>query len=78
MFHLNEKPLFNQKFSTMAEIHVQAKKKTGLLWFWIILFLLVLGAIVVYVMFRDNKQVQQQSRNQTSLQSNQRNTVYML
>ena len=38
----------------MAEIHVQAKKKTGTLWFWIVLFLLVIAAIVVYIMFRDD------------------------
>lgn len=62
----------------MAEIHVQAKKKTGLIWFWIVLFLLILGAIVVYVMFRDDKQVQQNIQDRTSfLQSAERNTVYM-
>ncbi|HJS56421.1 MAG TPA: hypothetical protein VJ765_17835 [Chitinophagaceae bacterium] len=38
----------------MAEIHVEAKKKTGTLWFWIVLFLLVIAAIVVYIMFRDD------------------------
>ena len=62
----------------MAEIHVQAKKKTGLIWFWIVLFLLVLGAIVAYVMLRDDKRVQQNTRNQTSLRSNEANTVYMI
>ena len=39
----------------MAEIHVQAKKKTSSMWFWIVLFLLLIGAIVVYVMLRDNR-----------------------
>jgi phosphotransferase system glucose/maltose/N-acetylglucosamine-specific IIC component len=49
----------------MAEIHVQAKKKTGTLWFWIVLFLLVIAAIVVYVMFRDGTLDQKNSNQPT-------------
>ena len=53
----------------MAEIHVQAKKKTSTMWFWIVLFLLLIGAIVAYVMLRDNKEVQTNTgKPTTSLQ----------
>jgi hypothetical protein len=38
----------------MAEIHVQAKKKNSASWLWILVFLLIIAAIVVYVAMRDN------------------------
>ena len=50
----------------MAEIHVQAKKKTSTMWFWIVLFLLLIGAIVAYVMLRDDKAVQTNSAKPTT------------
>jgi len=38
----------------MAEIHVQAKKKASSTWIWILVSLIIIAAIVVYVMMRDN------------------------
>ena len=52
----------------MAEIHVQAKKKASTMWFWIVLFLLLIGAIVAYVMLRDNKTLQTTEKPTTFLQ----------
>jgi len=63
----------------MAEIHVQAKKKAGLVWFWIVLFLVILAAIVVYVMYRDDKQVQQKVQTQSYFfNSNDKNIAYLM
>jgi bacteriorhodopsin len=39
----------------MAEIHVQAKKKASSTWIWILVSLIIIAAIAVYVMMRDNK-----------------------
>ncbi len=52
----------------MAEIHVQAKKKTSTMWFWIVLFLLLIGAIVAYVMLRDDKTGQSTTKPTTFLE----------
>jgi hypothetical protein len=38
----------------MAEIHVQAKKKASSAWLWILISLIIIAAVVVYVMMRDN------------------------
>ena len=38
----------------MAEIHVQAKKKAPSTWLWILVSLIIIAAIVVYMMMRDN------------------------
>jgi bacteriorhodopsin len=38
----------------MAEIHVQAKKNSSSTWLWILVSLLIIAAIVVYLMMRDN------------------------
>lgn len=41
----------------MAEIHVQTKKpSTNATWVWIVLALLVIGAVVYYMMTRNNNQ----------------------
>lgn len=46
----------NQKTSFMAEIHVQAKKQSSnSAWLWIVIALLIIGAIVYYLMNRDNQ-----------------------
>jgi hypothetical protein len=50
----------------MAEIHVEAKKKTTPLWFWIVLFLIVLGAIAAYVAFRDDDTLNRNTPQPTS------------
>jgi hypothetical protein len=40
----------------MAEIHVQAKKQSSnSAWLWIVIALLIIGAIVYYLMTRDNQ-----------------------
>jgi hypothetical protein len=53
----------------MAEIHVQPKKGTSSTWVWILLSLIIIAAIAVYILMRDNtaneKAVNKQ--NQTSL-----------
>lgn len=38
----------------MAELHVQAKKNTSSTWLWILVSLIIIAAIVVYLMMRDN------------------------
>jgi len=38
----------------MAELHVQAKKSNSSTWVWILISLVVIAAIVVYLMMRDN------------------------
>ena len=38
----------------MAEIHVQAKRNSSSTWLWILISLIIIAAIVVYVMMRDN------------------------
>jgi bacteriorhodopsin len=38
----------------MAEIHVQAKKNSSSTWLWILVSLIIIAAIVVYLMMRDN------------------------
>jgi len=43
-----------KKISLMAEIHVQPKRKTTPAWLWIVLALLVLGAIA-YFLLRNKK-----------------------
>ena len=41
----------------MAEIHVQTKKQSSSpVWLWIVLALLIIGAIVYYLMTRNNQQ----------------------
>ncbi|HEY0040112.1 MAG TPA: hypothetical protein VGB71_05575 [Flavisolibacter sp.] len=40
----------------MAEIHVQTKKRSSnSAWLWIVLALLIIGALVYYLMTRDNQ-----------------------
>ena len=40
----------------MAEIHVQAKKQSSnSAWLWIVIALLIIGAIVYYLMTRNNE-----------------------
>lgn len=51
----------------MAEIHVEAKKKTTPIWFWVILFLIILGALGAYIMFRDDKTPTTNTGTQSSL-----------
>jgi hypothetical protein len=51
----------------MAEIHVQAKKKASSTWIWILVSLIIIAAIAVYIMMRDNKVNEKTlSPNQTS------------
>lgn len=38
----------------MAEIHVQPKKRASSTWIWILLSLIIIAAIAVYVLMRDN------------------------
>ena len=38
----------------MAELHVQAKKNTSSTWLWILISLVIIAAIVVYMIMRDN------------------------
>ena len=38
----------------MAELHVQAKKNSSSTWVWILISLIIIAAIVVYLMMRDN------------------------
>jgi hypothetical protein len=39
----------------MAEIHVQAKKQSSNSWLWIVIALLAIGALVYYLMTRNNQ-----------------------
>ena len=38
----------------MAEIHVQAKKSTTSTWLWILVSLIIIAAVAVYILMRDN------------------------
>jgi len=38
----------------MAEIHVQAKKNSSSTWIWILVSLIIIAAIAVYILMRDN------------------------
>lgn len=38
----------------MAEIHVQPKKKTSSAWLWILISLIIIAAIAVYILMRNN------------------------
>jgi len=38
----------------MAEIHVQAKKNSSTTWIWILVSLIIIAAIAVYILMRDN------------------------
>ena len=38
----------------MAEIHVQPKKRASFTWVWILLSLIIIAAIAVYILMRDN------------------------
>jgi len=38
----------------MAEIHVQPKKNTSSTWLWILVSLIIIAAVAVYILMRDN------------------------
>jgi len=38
----------------MAEIHVQAKKNSSSTWLWILVSLIIIAAVAVYILMRDN------------------------
>jgi lipopolysaccharide export system protein LptC len=38
----------------MAELHVQAKKRASSTWIWILVSLIIIAAIAVYILMRDN------------------------
>ena len=38
----------------MAEIHVQAKKGSSSTWIWILVSLIIIAAVAVYILMRDN------------------------
>ena len=38
----------------MAEIHVQPKKSASSTWIWILVSLIIIAAIAVYMLMRDN------------------------
>ena len=39
----------------MAEIHVQAKKNSSSTWIWILVSLIIIAAIGVYILMRNNE-----------------------
>jgi len=39
----------------MAEIHVQAKKSSSSTWIWILVSLIIIAAIGVYILMRNNE-----------------------
>jgi hypothetical protein len=38
----------------MAEIHVQPKKSSSSTWLWILVSLIIIAALAVYILMRDN------------------------
>lgn len=38
----------------MAEIHVQPKKRTPSSWLWILISLIIIAAIAIYILMRNN------------------------
>jgi len=38
----------------MAEIHVQPKKSASSTWIWILVSLIIIAAVAVYILMRDN------------------------
>jgi hypothetical protein len=53
----------------MAEIHVQAKKSSSSTWIWILVSLIIIAAVAVYILMRDNAVNEKaiSKPNQTSL-----------
>ena len=49
----------------MAEIHVQTKKRATPLWIWLVLIILILGALAYLMILRSNK-ADQRNTNQTN------------
>ena len=50
------------KILIMAEIHVQAKKKTTSVWMWIVIAVVIL-AVIAFFLFRNKKEVQSNTVN---------------
>ena len=52
----------------MAEIHVQAKKRSSSTWLWILVSLIIIAAVAVFILMRDNTSNQKSisKPNQTS------------
>ena len=49
--------LFNQKFFTMAEIHVRAKKTSSSSWLWILVSVIVI-AVVAFLLWNNRDKIQ--------------------
>ena len=50
LYHL----LFNQKKFVMAEIHVQAKKRSSNAWLWILISIIVIAALAFVLIWNNN------------------------
>jgi hypothetical protein len=60
-------PIIQSKLLTMAEIHVQAKKNTGVpSWVWIVLVLVIAAAVIYFLTMRNSKPVNNNNTNNTT------------
>jgi hypothetical protein len=50
----DEQLLFNLKYSFMAEIHVQAKKRSSAAWLWILISIIVI-AVIAFLLIWNNR-----------------------
>jgi hypothetical protein len=53
--------IINSNFSTMTELNIQENKKVPA-WFWITLFLLIVGSIIAYIIFLNDGRTDQINR----------------
>ena len=52
----------------MAEIHVQAKRRSSSAWLWILISLIILGTIAFILLWNNNAEVREKiTPNQTSM-----------
>jgi len=63
----------------MAEIHVQAKKSSSSTWIWILVSLIIIAAIAVYILMRDNvgNEKNISKPNQTSFNIYKKKTAFI-
>ncbi len=49
----------------MAEIHVQAKRKSSSAWLWILISIIILGTIAFILLWNNNAEVREKISNPT-------------
>jgi len=57
---------YSLKKINMAEIHVQAKRKSSSAWLWILISIIVLGTIAFILLWNNNSEVREKFSKPTS------------